>query len=115
MDNWKGLSRKINVVDVGRIVTHSGGVLRVLKDVNIHASEGEIVTLIGPSGCGKSSLLNIIAGLDDPDEGFVSVCVQGNNLVEARTRLGEVGYMQQKDLLLPWRSVKENVLLGLEI
>ena len=50
MDNWKGLSRKINVVDVGRIVTHSDGVLRVLKDVNIHASEGEIVTLIGPSG-----------------------------------------------------------------
>ena len=115
MDNRKGLSRKIDVVGVGRIVLHSGGALRVLQDVNIHADEGEIVTLIGPSGCGKSSLLNIIAGLDDPDEGLVSVFIQGNKLVEAGNRLGEVGYMQQKDLLLPWRSVKENVLLGLEI
>ena len=84
--------------------------LTVLKDVNFGVEEGEFVSIIGPSGCGKSTLLNIIAGLDTPTSG--SVTLHGS---QDRQRLGSVGYMQQKDLLMPWRSVMDNATLGLEL
>ncbi len=82
----------------------------VLAGVNLTVSPGQIVAIIGPSGCGKSTLLNIIAGLDQPDAGTVEV--DGD---PAGQRLGRIGYMQQKDLLFPWRSVLDNAALGLEI
>jgi ABC-type nitrate/sulfonate/bicarbonate transport system ATPase subunit len=68
------------------------------------------VSIIGPSGCGKSTLLNVIAGLESPTEG--SVALDGD--VDAG-RLGQVAYMHQRDLLLPWRTVLENARLGLEL
>jgi NitT/TauT family transport system ATP-binding protein len=70
----------------------------------------EVLAIVGPSGCGKSSLFNVIAGLQAPSTGRVSVL--GEPVAGAR---GHVGYMLQKDLLLPWRSVLDNVLLGLEV
>ena len=82
----------------------------VLAGVNLAAGVGEFVSIIGPSGCGKSTLLNIIAGLDQPDAGTVEV--EGE---PATQRLGRTGYMQQKDLLLPWRTVLDNAALGLEL
>jgi ABC-type nitrate/sulfonate/bicarbonate transport system ATPase subunit len=82
----------------------------VLAGVNLAAGVGEFVSIIGPSGCGKSTLLNIIAGLDQPDAGTVEVEGQ-----PATQRLGRIGYMQQKDLLLPWRTVLDNAALGLEL
>jgi ABC-type nitrate/sulfonate/bicarbonate transport system ATPase subunit len=82
----------------------------VLAGVGLTAAEGEFVSIIGPSGCGKSTLLNIIAGLEDADAG--SVGVSG---CAADGRLGHIGYMQQKDLLLPWRSVLDNTVLALEL
>jgi ABC-type nitrate/sulfonate/bicarbonate transport system ATPase subunit len=78
--------------------------------VNLYAQAGEFVSLIGPSGCGKSTLLNIIAGLEQPSSGTLYL-----NGHRAEQRLGTVGYMQQKDLLLPWRNVLDNVILGLEL
>ncbi len=84
--------------------------LPVLRDVHFHVEEGEFVSIIGPSGCGKSTLLNIIAGLDSPTSGTVTL--HGS---QDRQRLGSVGYMQQKDLLMPWRSVMDNAILGLEL
>ena len=84
--------------------------LPVLRDVDFYAEDGEFVSIIGPSGCGKSTLLNIIAGLDTPTSG--SVTLHGSR---ARRRLGSVGYMQQKDLLMPWRNVMDNAILGLEL
>ena len=82
----------------------------VLAGVQLTVNAGELVSIIGPSGCGKSTLLNIIAGLDQPDAGTVEL--DGDPDVN---RLGRVGYMQQKDLLLPWRTVLDNAALGLEI
>ena len=82
----------------------------VLAGVQLTVNAGELVSIIGPSGCGKSTLLNIIAGLDRPDAGTVEL--DGDPDVN---RLGRVGYMQQKDLLLPWRTVLDNAALGLEI
>jgi ABC-type nitrate/sulfonate/bicarbonate transport system ATPase subunit len=84
--------------------------LHVLDGVDFYADDGELVSIIGPSGCGKSTLLNIIAGLDEPTAGAIYL-----NGQRADRRLGAVGYMQQKDLLLPWRNVMDNVVLGLEL
>jgi ABC-type nitrate/sulfonate/bicarbonate transport system ATPase subunit len=85
-------------------------VLQALAGVDLAAQAGEFVTLIGPSGCGKSTLFNLICGLQRPDAG--QVCLDGQDVTY---RTGRVGYMPQRDLLLPWRSVLDNVILGLEV
>ena len=100
----------IETAQVSKVMERDSRPLQVLRDVNFHAEEGEFVSIIGPSGCGKSTLLNIIAGLDSPTSG--SVALHGGT---DRLRLGSVGYMQQKDLLMPWRSVLDNATLGLEL
>jgi ABC-type nitrate/sulfonate/bicarbonate transport system ATPase subunit len=84
--------------------------LAVLHDVNFHALDGEFVSILGPSGCGKSTLLNIIAGLDEQSSGTLNL-----PNIPSEQRLGRVGHMHQNDLLLPWRSVIDNVILGLEL
>lgn len=86
------------------------GPLAVLEDVTICASRGEFISLIGPSGCGKSTLLTILTGLIRPMEG--RVLVDG---MDVTGRVGLTGYMPQKDLLLPWRSVLDNAAIGLEM
>jgi ABC-type nitrate/sulfonate/bicarbonate transport system ATPase subunit len=86
------------------------GSVEALRDVTIHASPGEFVSVLGPSGCGKSTLFEVIAGLLEPSAG--EVLVDG---VSAPNRLGTIGYMPQKDLLLPWRSVLDNTIVGLEL
>ena len=103
-------SIKIQLRDIHKSFPVDGRPIQVLREVEFHAREGELVGVIGPSGCGKSTLLNLIAGLEQPDAGTVEL---DGRLVP--DRLGMVGYMQQKDLLMPWRSVLDNVILGLEI
>jgi NitT/TauT family transport system ATP-binding protein len=86
------------------------GVLTALQGVSFAVRDGEVVSLIGPSGCGKSSLLNIGSGLSPPSE--------GKALVDGETVHGpnaHVAFMLQKDLLLPWRTVAQNVMFGVEI
>lgn len=80
------------------------------RDISFTLSQGEILAIVGPSGCGKSTLFNVIAGLLQPTSGAVSV--GGARVDGAR---GHIGYMLQKDLLLPWRSVLDNITLGLEV
>lgn len=89
----------------------------VLAGVDLAVEPGEFVSIIGPSGCGKSTLLNIVAGLAQPDSGSVSLRAGdgGQDKESLGERLGRVGYMQQKDLLLPWRTVLDNAILGLEL
>lgn len=101
---------KLHVTGVRKSYTVDGQRLRVLDDVDLVVWPGEFVTLLGPSGSGKSTLFNIIVGLEEPDAG--TVVLDGE--VTAK-RMGRVGYMPQKDLLLPWRTVMDNVILGLEI
>ena len=84
--------------------------LPVLRRVSLSVRDGEFVSIIGPSGCGKSTLFNIVSGVVPADEGRVYV-----NGEETRNRVGLVGYMPQKDLLLPWRTVLDNVVLGMEV
>lgn len=87
----------------------SGGVTAV-ADITIRVERGEFVSIIGRSGCGKTTLFNIVAGLLSPSKG--SVILEGEDVTG---RAGLVAYMLQKDLLLPWRTVIENVVLGLEL
>jgi ABC-type nitrate/sulfonate/bicarbonate transport system ATPase subunit len=101
---------KVRVAGVSKYRLQHGRPFAVLQDVDLYAQAGEFVSLIGPSGCGKSTLLNIIAGLEQPSSGTLYL-----NGRCAEQRLGTVGYMQQKDLLLPWRNVLDNVILGLEL
>ncbi len=81
-----------------------------VQGVTLAIADGEVASLIGPSGCGKSTLLNMGSGLYLPSEGTVEVDgvrVDGPNK--------QVAFMLQKDLLLPWRTIRENAELGLEI
>lgn len=89
-----------------------GRITRALQGISLEARAGEFVTLIGPSGSGKSTLLNILCGLLRAERG--EVLFHGQPASD-RALLGRVGYMPQRDLLLPWRSVLDNVLLGPEI
>jgi ABC-type nitrate/sulfonate/bicarbonate transport system ATPase subunit len=81
-----------------------------LQDLSLHVEEGEFVTIVGPSGCGKSTLFNITAGLLQPSEG--EVYVDGTVLNGIND---QVAYMFQRDLLLDWRSVLDNIIFGAEI
>ena len=82
----------------------------VIGDISFSLAAGEIVSLVGPSGCGKTTLLNLLSGLTPPTGG--SVLWHGRPL---RGIPKGVGYMLQKDLLLPWRTTLRNVALGLEL
>lgn len=94
-----------------RDVSHSfGGRFTVLDGINISVGTGTFVSLIGRSGCGKSTLFNMIAGLLRPTEGGIEL-----DGTEISGRAGLVGYMLQKDLLLPWRTILDNTILGLEL
>ena len=86
------------------------GAVEVLHDVSFTCREDEIVAVIGPSGCGKSTLLSLAVGLRKPTAG--EVLVDGRPVKGADRRLG---MLFQQTTLLPWRSVVENVELGLEI
>ncbi len=82
----------------------------VIDQLDLYAKKEELVSIIGPSGCGKSTLFNILAGLDDIDEG--QVLINGDALQRTQR---EVAYMPQKDMLFPWRTVLKNICLPLEI
>lgn len=101
---------KIKLVSISKSFMVNGKKKLVLDKVNIDVKEGEFVSIVGPSGCGKTTLLNIISGLEDQDKGSIKL-----NNTPVNKRLGKIGYMQQKDLLFPWRSVIDNAILGLEI
>jgi putative hydroxymethylpyrimidine transport system ATP-binding protein len=82
----------------------------IFQNISIDVKPGEFVSIIGASGSGKSTLFKLITGLLEPDRGQIWINGQASE-----KRLGKVGYMPQKDLLLPWRTVTENVLLPLEL
>jgi ABC-type nitrate/sulfonate/bicarbonate transport system ATPase subunit len=108
--NQSGTQRKIELSGVSVDFATQNGPMPVLRDVDLFANEGEFVSLIGPSGSGKSTLLNVVAGLQMPRSGEIKV--------DGRLSVGHVGaaaYMPQKDLLMPWRSVLDNAILGLEV
>lgn len=91
-----------------RNVSLAFGDHQVLRDVSIHLKEGELVCLLGVSGGGKTTLFNVISGLLRPDEG--QVFLDGEDVTG---QPGRISYMLQKDLLLPYRTIEDNVALPL--
>jgi len=86
-----------------------GGTLTAIRDIDFTVAKGEFVAVVGPSGCGKSTLLSMTAGLYQPTSG--AVLVSGRVVTRPNP---QVGFMLQKDLLLPWRTIVKNVEFGLE-
>ena len=78
-----------------------------LSTMDLTIERGSFVSIVGPSGCGKSTLFNVLSGLIQPDGG--SINLEGRDVIGAT---GHVGYMLQKDLLVPWRTVLGNITLG---
>jgi putative hydroxymethylpyrimidine transport system ATP-binding protein len=82
----------------------------IFQNIVIDVKPGEFVSVIGASGSGKSTLFKLVTGLLEPNKGQIWI-----NGEQSGNRLGKVGYMPQKDLLLPWRTVIDNVFLPLEL
>lgn len=83
---------------------------KIIEDINIELNDGELVCLLGVSGSGKSTLFNVISGLLTPDSGHV--LFKGEDITG---RSGMFSYMLQKDLLLPYKTIIDNVILPLTL
>lgn len=92
----------LSVEKVSKWFPNKGKPLHVLHHISLTLHQGEIVCVLGKSGCGKTTLLNIISNLEPPSDGAV-------------VTTASLGYVPQKDLLFPWRTVMENILLPREI
>ena len=100
----------IEISHVCKTFRRREAVVEALRDFNLTIRRHEIVAVIGPSGCGKSTLLNMIAGIYPPSKGHV--LYKGTRVSDLNT---DVGYMTQKDNLLPWRNVRDNIAFPLEL
>jgi len=101
---------KLSVQGVSKVYRNGKRSLEALASIDLTVAVGEFVTVIGPSGCGKSTLFNIVAGVEKPTSGVVAI--DGD---ASAVRAGKTGYMPQQPLLLPWRTVEENIMLGLDV
>ena len=100
----------IELKNIGYSYHTLSGETGAIKDISFSVEEGEFVALVGPSGCGKSTLLSIIAGLLAPETGTIVV-----NNPDGSLHYPRIGYMLQHDHLFEWRTIYQNVTLGLEI
>jgi ABC-type nitrate/sulfonate/bicarbonate transport system ATPase subunit len=101
---------QLEVRSVTKIFRRNGRAIHALDATSMDVTRGKLVSIIGPSGCGKSTLFNIIAGLTKPTSG--DVLSEGESIIG---KSGVVGYMLQKGLLLPWRTILDNITLGMEV
>ena len=92
----------LKLKNVSKKYQAKNGEVEALSNISFSVNEGEFVSIIGPSGCGKSTLLSIISGLEPKTSGDIQID-------------GGLGYMLQKDSLLEWRNIYDNITFGLEI
>jgi ABC-type nitrate/sulfonate/bicarbonate transport system ATPase subunit len=100
----------LRLTGVAKSFTTPSGPLPVLDGVGTTIRRGEFVAVIGPSGCGKSTLFNVLTGLEVPDGGRVEL--DGRDITGT---VGHCAYMPQRDLLMPWRTILDNTVLGLDV
>lgn len=96
------MSNIIELKDVYKSFYTDKGELLVLDSLNLVLEKGEILGILGPSGCGKSTILNLLSSLLKPTSGIINI-------------KGNIGYMFQRDHLLEWRNIIDNITIGLEI
>jgi len=99
----------VDVRAAGRIYASPRGPVTALQDVSLTIDDGEFLSLLGPSGCGKSTLLRCIAGLDRPSSGEIRIRGEG---LSGPPR--DIGMVFQRDVLLDWRTILDNVLISAE-
>lgn len=100
----------LTIKDIHHTYFTKASTTTALSNISLTIEEGEFVSFLGPSGCGKTTLLSIIAGLLKPTEGTVLL---ENKAVS--TKNSNIGYMLQQDYLFPWKTIEENILLGLKL
>lgn len=103
------LESLLTIREVGKRFLSRGSIVRAVESFSLDIQEGEFITIVGPSGCGKSTLLNVLVGLYPASEGeirYKGTPIRGLN--------PEIGYVTQQDNLLPWRTLRKNILLPLE-
>lgn len=88
---------------------------KIIENISLELKKGELVSLLGVSGGGKTTLFNVIAGLIQPDEGHIFLESNEGNVEEITGKPGMISYMLQKDLLLPYKTIVDNVALPLVI
>ncbi len=103
-------SSKMSLEAVSKTFHVRGQVIEALQPTDLDIRKQEFVALVGPSGCGKSTILNLVAGLLRPTSG--RVLYDGEEVTGSNQR---VGYMTQKDTLLPWRTAADNIRIALEL
>jgi len=106
MSTYQSSNEKIRLVNIKK----NFGSMNIIRDVSFYANDNEFISLLGPSGSGKSTIFNIISGLLIQDAGEIII---DGKVSEGRRK--EVSYMHQKDLLLPWKNIIDNITLPLII
>ena len=98
-------NKLINIKSLKKIYYSKNDEIEAIKDVSFDLNDGEFISIVGPSGCGKSTLLNILTDMEDATDG---------KILFKKEKI-KFGYMLQSDSMLDWRTILDNVLLGLEI
>jgi NitT/TauT family transport system ATP-binding protein len=105
---------KLKIDKLSMIYHTLDGETAAVNDLNLDVRDGEFISIVGPSGCGKSTLLSAIAGLLKPSSG--KILLDGSEIIyPCNKTCNKIGYMLQKDHLFEWRSILNNITLGLEI
>lgn len=103
-------THKIELNNVYKTFQSKDGDLQVLKNINMYLDKEEFVTIIGPSGCGKSTIFQLLTGISREYDGEIKIDSSSLESYDKR-----IGYMHQKDLLMPWMSLIKNLSVPLEI
>lgn len=104
------INPKLEIINLSMSYHTLSGETKAIEDFSLTVNEGEFISIVGPSGCGKSTLLSLISGLLMPSSG--KIYISGKEVFGTSNR---TGYMFQKDNLFEWRTIQQNVMLGLEV
>ncbi|MFF2479437.1 ABC transporter ATP-binding protein [Paenibacillus sp. NPDC058071] len=105
-----GDNRMLEMHGVSHVYVNDKGASLATEELELTVRRGEFISLVGPSGCGKTTILSMLAGLFPPTRGIVLLA--GEPVTGPSTK---VGYMLQQDYLFPWRTIRDNAAIGLEI
>ncbi|MDQ8733781.1 ABC transporter ATP-binding protein [Paenibacillus sp. LHD-38] len=100
----------LELQQLSHVYVNDKGASLAVERIELTVERGEFISLVGPSGCGKTTVLSLLAGLFPPTKG--QVLLNGERVIGPSPK---VGYMLQQDYLFPWRSIKENAAIGLEV